>query len=418
MRVLSSPASSIKNIDPKIITALFFIFFASSVQAARPLDVVINEIAWMGSTVSYNDEWIELYNNTETEINLSGWKLAKINLSGIIPLKGFYLLERTDDNTLPNIPANQIYTGALGNKGEILTLYDDLGNLIDQTDCSGGWFGGDNSTKQTMERKNSQLPSNDSIDWGTSQSPGGTPKAENSPTISLPFPIETPTQETSPVSLPKMQVNPTPLVYPTGIVINEILPSPEGPDTEEEWIELFNQNTSEIDLSGWQLSDTVGVTKNYTFPENTIISANGFLIFSRPITKITLNNSDDGLKLIQPDGKIGEEINYESAPRGQSYNLTNSGWVWSSFLTPGDFNKTTAIVSEVKEETDPLESLKAEMIRLQPEQGLAAIGEQKISKNLSNSLSAPLVALFVATLSGLTILILKTRLQEKKNLLR
>ena len=27
-----------------------------------------------------------------------------------------------------------------------------------------------------------------------------------------------------------------PMVYPTGIVINEILPSPEGPDETEEWI--------------------------------------------------------------------------------------------------------------------------------------------------------------------------------------
>ncbi len=397
---------------------MFFILFASSIQAAQPLDVAINEIAWMGNAVSYNDEWIELYNNAETEINLSGWKLAKINLSGIIPFKGFYLLERTDDNTIPDIPANQIYTGALGNKGENLTLYDDLGNLIDQADCSGGWFAGDNSSKQTMERIGPQLIGDNSASWGTSQSPGGTPNAKNSPIISLPLPIETPTQEVDPLSNPKMQVNPTPIVYPTGVVINEILPSPEGKDSEEEWIEVFNQNTSEIDLSGWQLSDTMGAIKNYTFSESTIISANGFLVFPRPITKITLNNSDDGLKLIQPDGKIVEEINYESAPRGQSYNLTNSGWAWSSFLTPGDFNKTTAIIPEVKEEISPLDSLKAETIRLQPEQGLAAIGEQKISKNLSSPFPPPLIALFVAMLSGLTILILKTRLQEKKNLLR
>lgn len=398
-------------------TTLFFILFASSIQAAEPLDVVINEIAWMGNAVSYNDEWIELYNNTETEIDLSGWKLAKIDLSGIIPLNGFYLLERTDDNTVPDIPADQIYTGALGNKGESLALYDGSGNLIDQADCSGGWFGGDNSTKQTMERKNSQSPGNDSTNWGTSQNPGGTPKAKNSLTTNLSLSVKTPTQESISLSKPKTQAEPSPITYPTGIVINEILPSPDGQDAEEEWVELFNHNTFEINLSGWQLSDIVGVTKNYTFPERTIISASGFLVFPRPITKITLNNSDDGLRVIRPDGKITEEVSYKNAPRGQSYSLTSQGWAWSSYLTPGGLNKAPTTTLKDEGEINSFESLKKETAKLQPEQGLAAIGEQKASKDLYSRLSLPLIASLTAILSGLMILILKIKLQEKKNLL-
>ncbi len=397
---------------------MFFILFASSIQAAQPLDVAINEIAWMGNAVSYNDEWIELYNNAETEINLSGWKLAKINLSGIIPFKGFYLLERTDDNTIPDIPANQIYTGALENKGETLAFYDDSGNLIDQVDCSGGWFGGDNSSKQTMERKNSQSPGNDSTNWGTSQSPGGTPKAKNSLTTNLPLSVETPIQENVSLSKPKTQAEPSLIVYPTGIIINEILPSPEGKDSEEEWIELFNQNTSEINLSGWRLSDIVGTIKNYTFPEGIVISADGFLIFPRTITKITLNNSDDGLRLTQPDGKIIEEISYKNAPRGQSCSRTDSGWNWSSYPTPGGLNKMPILTPEFKGETTPLKSLGEETINFQPEQGVAAIGEQKTSKDIYNHLPIPLAASLIAMFSSLMILILKTKLQEKKNLLR
>ncbi len=37
---------------------LFFLILASSTQAANSLDVIINEIAWMGTESSYNDEWI------------------------------------------------------------------------------------------------------------------------------------------------------------------------------------------------------------------------------------------------------------------------------------------------------------------------------------------------------------------------
>ncbi len=125
---------------------LFFIFFAFSAQTANSLEVIINEIAWMGTKTSYNDEWIELYNNSDSPINLEGWILKtadgapKINLTGTIAAKSFYLLERTDDNTVPGISADQIYTGALGNSGENLELYDNSGNLIDSLNCSSGWF--------------------------------------------------------------------------------------------------------------------------------------------------------------------------------------------------------------------------------------------------------------------------------------
>ena len=44
---------------------------AGYTQSTR--DVVISEIAWMGTTASSNDEWIELYNNTSSAIDFAGW---------------------------------------------------------------------------------------------------------------------------------------------------------------------------------------------------------------------------------------------------------------------------------------------------------------------------------------------------------
>ena len=35
-----------------------FVLSSASVQAANPLDVVINEIAWMGTQTAHQDEWI------------------------------------------------------------------------------------------------------------------------------------------------------------------------------------------------------------------------------------------------------------------------------------------------------------------------------------------------------------------------
>lgn len=163
------------------------------VSSEAVISVVINEIAWMGTTESSFKEWVELYNNADSEINLTGWVLKSldgtpnINLIGIIPAKGFYLLERTGDDTLPEVSADQVYTGALGNQGEELELYNSNSEMIDKVSCNKDnnvvcqeWFAGDNISKSTMERKNTVL-SGDNIDnWATSQNPGGTPKLQNS----------------------------------------------------------------------------------------------------------------------------------------------------------------------------------------------------------------------------------------------
>ncbi len=154
----------------------FFIWL--NLAFASSNDIVINEIAWTGTTNSANDEWIELYNPTTQEIDLTGWTLTatdgtpNITLEGILAANGYFLLERTDDSSAPNVIADQIYTGALGNSGEKLELRDDQNNLIDSVDCSDSWLTGDNSTKQTMERTESG--------WQTSQDVGGTPKTQNS----------------------------------------------------------------------------------------------------------------------------------------------------------------------------------------------------------------------------------------------
>jgi hypothetical protein len=168
------------------LVCFLFPFFANA-------GVVINEVCWMGTSNSSNDEWIELYNNTTSDIDLSGWILKSqddtplINLSGVIKGGEFFLLERTDDSTIPNIPADLIYTGALSNSGEILILKNGSGEEIDKVDASGGWPAGDNSTKQTMQRTASGT-------WITADS---TPRNQNTGSQSQSNQTSTSSQENS-----------------------------------------------------------------------------------------------------------------------------------------------------------------------------------------------------------------------------
>lgn len=132
--------------------------------------VVINEIAWMGTSQSTADEWVELKNEGTAEVDFAGWRLEWRGgeygltfsqdkcVSTVIPAGGYFLLERTDDTTVPDIAADCIYTGALSNSGENLVLKNSSGAEQDRVDGSDNWKIngsteqiGNNATKSTAQ---------------------------------------------------------------------------------------------------------------------------------------------------------------------------------------------------------------------------------------------------------------------------
>lgn len=133
--------------------------------------VVFSEIAWMGTVTSANDEWIELVNTTEATVDLTGWTLAandgspSIALSGSIPPGGYYLLERTDDTTVPGVSADLIYTGSLGNDGEYLILRDETAAVIDTVNSSTGWFSGHAEGRVPMVRLDTAVSGDAPANW-------------------------------------------------------------------------------------------------------------------------------------------------------------------------------------------------------------------------------------------------------------
>lgn len=136
----------------------FLVLVAFFLPAMTHAEVIFSEIAWMGTATDANDEWIEIYNFSSTPQNLSGWALTDGNtlnivLSGTMPPHGVFVLERTDDNTLPSITADIIYTGALSNSGATLTIKDAGGTIIDQVVGGENWekIGGSNELKYTPQ---------------------------------------------------------------------------------------------------------------------------------------------------------------------------------------------------------------------------------------------------------------------------
>ena len=169
--------------------------------------VIFNEIDWMGNQDSPNNEWLELKNVSTQIIDLNNWQIFNRNKHLVIRFNDqdkiqpnqLFLLERTDDQSVPNRSADKIYQGGLKNSNETLYLFDNHCQLQDIVEASPDWPAGDSSSRRTMERKTN-------FDWQTSYAIGGTPKLKNSQGYQDPT-ITTPT--TTPVANPRPQPAPS-----------------------------------------------------------------------------------------------------------------------------------------------------------------------------------------------------------------
>ena len=193
--------------------------------------------------------------------------------------------------------------------------------------------------------------------------------------------------------------------YPSGILINEVLASAEGSDETGEWVEIFNSNNFEVDLSGWKIKDTAGTPKTFTIPNGGKILANGFLVFMRPETKITLNNDGDGLILQNPAGEIADSVEIPKAVKGVSFARFSSGWKATTSLTPGSKN-----VESQKNSSKALSKTEKSVNNI-VEEDLTASLNQNIAKT-NNPWFLFLIAVIITIISALAVLFIKIKFNK------
>jgi lamin tail-like protein/PKD domain-containing protein len=122
------------------------------------------------------------------------------------------------------------------------------------------------------------------------------------------------------------------------IIINEILPNPEGSD-DQEWIELYNPNNQDINLQNWTINDLTS-----SFVLDIIIKSKNYLLIKRSESKIVLNNSNEELQLLDCQNNLIDELSYSKSFEEQSYsyNKMNKEYFWTENLTPEKENIFTA----------------------------------------------------------------------------
>ena len=115
----------------------------------------------------------------------------------------------------------------------------------------------------------------------------------------------------------------------------------------EDWIELYNTSSSEINLSGFHLSDKATKPAKWEIPEGTIIPGKGFLIFwcsgrdeycpdnYHTNFKLTQTKDNEILLLTNQSEEILDEIKVEVAPlEGSIGRNIDGGGNWLIYETP------------------------------------------------------------------------------------
>jgi len=253
--------------------------------------LVINEVEYdsvqSGPDAAY--EWVELYNNAPSSVELAGWTISD-NMAAdfitsaelstgptmTIPANGFVVIAASED-FYTNYPgfAGAIFfvaDGSIGNglnnDGDHLILRDSTGTVIDQmsygTDatifdppCP------DVAAGHSLEREPTGYDTDQASDFveRTFPSPG-----------SAPLPTPTPTT--------------TPTLPPTvPLLISEVCYDGTIPETEgDEFVEIFNPSGDVVDLSLYKIGDeeTEGEGEGmYQFPPGTTVGPQGLLVVAK-----------------------------------------------------------------------------------------------------------------------------------------
>lgn len=301
-----------------------FACIAPKVDANASSPLLITAIQTGGST-SASEEYIELANLSATPLDITGWRLEyfsanpksfttpsrTISLSGTIAVKDTYLLASTG---FESDTSRQSFSATLASAGGHLRL-----------------------------RNSSITEDKDLVGWGTAVQPLGQP-ALAPPAGQMLRRIKTTTGYKNTANNAQdfaidQAITATNMIQESNsesVKITEILPNPASPvtDADGEFVELFNNGNSTVQLKGFVLKVGLTQSKSYTFTDQSLAPGE-YKAFYITQTKLNLSNSGGKVVLYSPTGTLLDQTEqYLTAPAGQSWAFDGTKWLWTTAQTP------------------------------------------------------------------------------------
>lgn len=282
------------------------------------------------------EEWVELYNLSSEDVDLSDWTLefgtssfsGSVALSGTIASGGSYVIAEANAPVSGHLVLPESEKLSLGNassSADAIRLVDCNGQVADTV-----VYGGSNTDLWTDDRgevvgddETAPKPgSGESIarlqDGGDSQI-----SAQDFCDDSTPSPAQANTcedegggEDTGDTGL----VDPDFVACETDVRINEFLPNPDGDDSGAEWVELFNGGADSVDLSDWTLEWGTKSFSSSAVLGTISIDAGAHLVIGDELVgeadflaDLALGNassSGDAIRLVCPDGSVADTVVY------------------------------------------------------------------------------------------------------------
>lgn len=273
-------------------------------------DVYLNEILPNPKGDEKLEEFIEIYNAEDLEINLAGWTLKDSSKTKYtfpadtkITAKEYLVIYRTD------------FKFAMNNSGsETIYLLNTTNEIV--------------SSVSYDDAKEDVSYNFDDIDWHWSSFL--TPSKENE------------FEKKLTVSIVKIKAN------------------PKGNDTDKkngEEIYLKNKSREKVNLKTWSIATGSKTLANHPITKDFIIKPGKTKKITRKYSLFTLNNKKGTIELRYPNGEVASRVRYdkkkESVKDDEVYELSGKKWHWSA---PPEENPTEEIVPAENSEDTILEN--------------------------------------------------------------
>lgn len=252
------------------------LFWTGGVEAIQ-----VTEIMYNPPGNDSRHEFIELYNETATRRDISGWAFVKgidfvFPEGTVIPPKTYFVVARHPGTLKKKHGVKHVFgpfEGALDNRRERIVLVELAGGIMVDVSYNsrGRWPVAPDGTGHSLSKISPRLNANDGRNWRASFHIGGTPGSDNGYTAER--------------------------ALAPPIVINEVLVS-----SSSQFIELYNRQSKPLGLGGYWLSNVPNNLKRYQVPAKTVLPAHGLKHFSEKELGFTINPEGERIFVTTPDG--------------------------------------------------------------------------------------------------------------------